>query len=203
MTPRTVLEVRGSVAREGVSVRLGTWSLSEGGSMLLTGGSQDLVVRAFLGLEPDAQIMVLGAKAGSREARSVLAMAFAEFTPMPSLKVLEHLALAVRIGPPRLGRVPSFREVLEEVGLLSSANEVAANLDTDGRFQLSLAMLLVRLLPVWVVAPPISYQASIGVIERMKQALDAGVAIVFLSDSELGQALTRQSRRLDVRATHD
>jgi ABC-type transport system involved in cytochrome c biogenesis ATPase subunit len=171
--------------------------------MLLTGGSQDLVVRAFLGLEPNAQITALGAKAGSREARSVLALAFAGFTPMPSLKVLEHLALAVRIGPPRLGRVPSFREVLEEVGLLSSANEAAARLDADGRFQLSLAMMLVRLLPVWVVAPPLNYQAPVGVIERMKQALNAGVAIVFLSDSGMGQALTHQSRRLDVRAAQD
>ncbi len=203
MTPRTVLEMRGSVSREGASVRLGTWSLAEGESMLLTGGSQDLVVRAFLGLESSAQITVLGAKAGSREARSVLALAFAGFTPMPSLKVLEHLALAVRIGPPRLGRVPSFREVLDEVGLLSSANEAAASLDADGRFQLSLAMMLVRLLPVWVVAPPIPYRASTGVVERMRQALDAGVAIVFLSDSELGQALSRQSRRLDMRLTQD
>jgi ABC-type transport system involved in cytochrome c biogenesis ATPase subunit len=184
-------------------MRLGTWSLTEGEPMLLTGGSQDLLVRAFLGLEEDAQITVLGAKAGSREARSVLALAFEGFIPMPSLKVLEHLALAVRIGPPRLGRVPSFREVLEEVGLLSSANKSAGDLDADGRFQLSLAMMLVRLLPVWVVAPPISYRASAGVVERLKQALDVGVAIVFLSDSELGQTLARQSRRLDVRVTHD
>lgn len=203
MTPKAVLEVRGLVADDGTSIRLGTWSLAAGESMLLTGGSQELLVRAFLGLEADAQITVLGAKAGSREARSVMALAFAGFTPIPSLKVLEHLALAVRIGPPRLGRVPSFREVLTEVGLLDSANELARNLDADQRFELSLAMLLVRLLPLWVVAPPMNYRAPAAIVDRMRQASDSGVAIVFLSDSELGQVLARQSRRLNMRTTHD
>lgn len=203
MTPKTVLEVQGSVAYGDATLRLGTWKLTEGETMLLTGGPPEPVVRAFLGLDPHAEISVLGARVGSREARSVLGIAFAGFVPMPSLKVLEHLALAVRIGPPRLGKVPSFRAVLEEVGLLPLANEPAGRLDANGRFALSLAVMLVRLLPVWVVVTPLGFVTSPSVVERLKQARVVGVGIVMHSDAEALQLLAHQTRRLETKTAQD
>ncbi|WP_298209198.1 hypothetical protein [Ferrimicrobium sp.] len=203
MTPKPVLEVQGSVSHRGEVLRLGTWKLGQGETMLLTGGSPDLVARAFLGLEPNAEISVLGARVGSREARSVLGIAFEEFSPMPSLKVLEHLALAVRVGPPRLGKVPPFRAVLGDVDLLSVANEPAGRLDKAGRFRLSLAIMLVRLLPVWVVLAPSTFEPTVGVVERLQQAQMQGVGVVIYSDAEALRALSHQTRRLETKTAQD
>jgi ABC-type nitrate/sulfonate/bicarbonate transport system ATPase subunit len=133
---------------------LGTFALAAGEAVDLVGAPSEVVVRAFLEEEPEATIRVRGAHVGSREARSVMAVAFGGFRPLGHLQVLEHLVLAVRIGPPRLGRVPRFREVLEEVGLGALAGARAEVLDADGRWRLGLAMALVRPVPLWVLAVP-------------------------------------------------
>ncbi|MCL5973743.1 MAG: hypothetical protein ACYCWN_01705 [Ferrimicrobium sp.] len=203
MTPKTVLEVQGSASHTAGTLRLGTWRLAEGEVMHLSGASMELVTRAFLGLEPDADIRIVGAKVGSREARTAYAMTFAGFEPVPALKVLEHLALAVRIGPPRLGKVPSFRQVLDDVGLTAFANTPASQLRADGRLRLSLAMTLVRLLPVWVLMLPASFEPSPGVVQRIKDAVGHRVAIVLWTEAEALANLAGQSRRLEVRATRD
>jgi len=203
VTPKTVLEVQGSMPVAGETLRLGTWKLAEGSVMRLVGAPAELIAKAFLGLEPAAQIRMVGAKAGTQEARTVSAIAFADFEPISSLKVLEHLALAVRIGPPRLGKVPLFRDVLDEVGLAAWANTPARELTSEGRLQLSLAMLLVRLLPVWVLALPPAFDPSPQVVVRIKEAIAAGVAVVMVTEAEALIGLASQTRRLELRPAQD
>jgi len=180
---------------------LGTFALGPGESVDLVGAPSEAVVRAFLEELPEASIRVRGARVGSSEARSVMAVAFGGFRPLGHLQVLEHLVLAVRIGPPRLGQVPRFREVLEEVGLGSLAGAPAEVLDAEGRWLLGLAMLLVRPVPLWVLAVPEAAELPEPVHARVGELLGRGGSVLGIAREAPALGRGAQVRRVVAKGT--
>jgi len=180
---------------------LGTFALAAGEAVDLVGAPSEVVVRAFLEETPEARIRVRGARIGSSEARSVMAVAFGAFRPLGHLQVLEHLVLAVRLGPPRLGKVPRFLEVLDEVGLGPRAGARAELLDRDARWRLSLAMLLVRPEPLWVIARPEDAQLPEAVASRIQELRSRGGSVLGIAREVPALGHGVQVRRVVAKTT--
>lgn len=190
-------EVQGVV--EGWS--LGTFALGAGEAVDLVGAPSGLVARCFLEEVAGTTIRVRGARVGSREARSVAAVAFGEFRPLAHLEVLEHLVLAVRVGPPRLGKGPRFLEALDEVGLASLASAKAGVLDAEGCWRLALAMMLVRPVPLWVIAVPEGATLPEPVWRRAEEVRARGGSVLGIGREEPALGHGVQLRRVVAKST--
>ncbi len=178
MTGDACVEASGVLETGGRRLDLGGFSVQRGGVCLVEGECAPVLFSGFL---PPAKscIRVLGAEAGGVEARAVTAIAARDLPVITGLTVLEHLLLAVRLGGPRVrGSGLDFSATLAVVGLAAGEEVLASTLAPRDRFRLSLAMMMVRPVPLWVAG---AWGEEIGpaAVEVLRRhASDGGAVIV-------------------------
>lgn len=172
------VEASGVLESCGKQLDLGAFSIPRGSLAAVEGEEAPVLFSAFV---PPAKscVRVFGAAAGGVEARAVTAIATRDLQPVPGLTVLEHVLLAVRLGGPRrAGRELDFSAALAAAGVAGHREAFASTLSAQGRFGLSLAMMMARPVPLWIVA---AWNEEIGplaleVLER--HAADGNTVIV-------------------------
>ncbi|MHB8190304.1 MAG: hypothetical protein ACYDHP_07790 [Ferrimicrobium sp.] len=178
-----VLAVLNAVVAADREVDLGCWSVPPGSKIVIEADNTRAIVMAITGLQPlvRGEIRILGASAGSREARSVSAVARRDFVPAAGLTVIEHCILALRYGAAS-GAVPRFGDVLGRVGLDDEASRRADTLDAVGLWRLGVAMMLIRPLPLWVVELPVDYRQEVWLIDALDERVVGGGSVVLVGE---------------------
>lgn len=193
MASRAVLEVKKvskSYEKNNVlkSVSL---ELSEGEIVVLigpNGSGKTTLIRAITGLVEfdEGEISILGAKAGSDDARSVTSVVLDSPVLYDDISTLEHLEFSARINGLADWEGRS-RELLSKFDLLDRQNDLPSGFSRGLRQKVSLSMSLVRPHRFLVVDEPfvgLDQKGKTALIDEICRESKSGIGVLVATHSE-------------------
>ncbi len=165
-----------TLKRGSVSVLVGT-----------NGSGKTTLLKSIAGvISPDSgTIEILGATAGSRQARAVTSVTFDDPALYPDLTVFEHLAFAAR-----LGGLVDFQdratELLKELGISELQDRIPKGFSRGQRQKAALALGLVRPFRLLILDEPYVGLDTFGknaLASFLIQARDAGACVLVATHS--------------------
>lgn len=169
-----------------------TLSVPKGASVALigpNGSGKSTLLRIVAGLSEATagQVRILGAKAGSLEARSVTSYAGDDPVLYDDLSVIEHLEYLGRLNGVADWE-PRARELMDRLGLADRADQLPGRLSRGLRQKVALAVALIRPFALLLVDEPF-----IGLDKRGRQALRE----LFSEAAEAGRTVVVATHQLD------
>lgn len=193
MASRPVLEIK-KVSKSYEKIRVLkniSLDIREGEITVLIGSNgsgKTTLVRAISGLVEfdEGEISILGAKAGSDNARSVTSVSLDAPILYDDISALEHLEFSARIN----GLVDwegKAKELLSGFGLLERKDDLPSSFSRGLRQKVALAMALIRPHRLLVIDEPfvgLDQKGKIALIDQIRQQAASGTSILVATHSE-------------------
>ncbi|NNN18842.1 MAG: ABC transporter ATP-binding protein [Acidimicrobiaceae bacterium] len=152
------------------------------------GSGKTTLVRAVTGLVTIAsgEISILGAKAGSDDARSVTSVSLDTPILYDDISALEHLEFSARINGLEDWESPA-KELLASFGLSERQDELPSSFSRGLRQKVALAMALIRPHRLLILDEPfvgLDQRGKASLIQLIKDQATRGVAVLVATHSE-------------------
>lgn len=193
MASRPVLEVK-KVSKSYEKIRVLkniSLDIREGDITVLigpNGSGKTTLVRAISGLVEfdEGEISILGAKAGSDDARSVTSVSLDAPILYDDISALEHLEFSARING-LADWESKAKELLSEFGLLERKDDLPSSFSRGLRQKVALAMALIRPHRLLVIDEPfvgLDQRGKTALIDQIRRQAATGVSILVATHSE-------------------
>ncbi len=193
MASRAVLEVKkvSKAYEKNEVLREVSFDVKEGEITVLVGpngSGKTTLVRAVTGLVgyDSGEISILGAKAGSDDARSVTSVSLDSPILYDDITALEHLEFSARINGLADWETRA-KELLAVFGLADRQDDLPSSFSRGLRQKVAIAMALIRPHKLLIFDEPfvgLDQKGKISLIQEIKEQANIGVAVLVATHSE-------------------
>ncbi len=193
MASRAVLEVKkvSKAYEKNEVLKEVTFAVKEGEITALVGpngSGKTTLVRAVTGLVgfDSGEVTILGAKAGSDNARSVSSVSLDNPVLYDDISALEHLEFSARINGLENWEIRA-KELLVLFGLLERQDDLPSSFSRGLRQKVALSMALIRPHKLLILDEPfvgLDQKGKTALILQIKEEAKSGVAVLVATHSE-------------------